>query len=492
MSSSRSVARAARPLLQHSSSAPRLRSATPSTSAIAGSSSPLASSSAASSSAASSSSSSSSSASSSALHTSSHRAASPAAVASTAVAGGASSSPLDRHAPASHLPQLARKDAALYAALRPPPLSAVAALAARLNLLPASLDAPTRSRRIQLVYQACTHPSFQELVKKAAEQGGLHLEVSGAGLVRKSPEANPLDSLQYLPQQIASPDADAPAAADAGLANRALSTVGNSLLGMMASEYLHLRYPNLPTRVLKAAVAAYVGPSTLADVAGEIGLGGQGILRWNRQARVPTRSAPAPTKGDIAAKSAPSRTRGLLSRDVSADAMRALVAVIFQELGLSAARHFITTHFLSRNLDLASLLKFADPKRALSATCAKHGREAPQSRLIAESGRLSINPIFVVGVYSGMQKVGEGSGSSIRMAEYRAAEDALRRLFLAQTPIEDLNLPSTTLDAVYGPKDGRKPFIPSSIPVYDGAGKTYSPLPLGACEVLEAAGKDRQ
>lgn len=62
--------------------------------------------------------------------------------------------------------------------------------------------------------------------------------------------------------------------------NANLSVVGNSLLGLFAAEYLHASYPHLPTRVLKAAVSAYVGPMTCATVAKE--MGATPLLRWNR------------------------------------------------------------------------------------------------------------------------------------------------------------------------------------------------------------------
>ncbi|CDW99338.1 hypothetical protein [Sporisorium scitamineum] len=381
-----------------------------------------------------------------------------------------------------HLPRLARSEPELYAAVRPPPLSAFAALTARLGLIPSSLDPQTRDHRIRLVYQACTHPSFQALVDQVNASANLQLEPSAAvsGLAKKQ-GASALDAAQFLTLP------------EGGVEHHAaLATVGNSLLGMLATEHLHLRYPNLPTRVLKAAVSAYVGPSTLSDVGTELGLSAQGILRWNKQARVPASSnltqkrggrgaLPRTLSSSTASASSSAQMRTLLSRDVAADAMRALVAVIFQEQGLSAARNFITSHFLNRSLNLADLLKFNDPKLALSSTCAKYGKQPPQSRMIAESGRLSISPVFVVGVWSGATKIGEGSGSSIRMAEFRAAEDALRRLYLTETPLGDFDLPSCTLDAQF---DGSV-----------GEGKveerSFTPQPIGEAEVLTAAGKSR-
>ncbi|CCF52639.1 hypothetical protein NDA10_001604 [Ustilago hordei] len=391
-----------------------------------------------------------------------------------------------------HLPRLARTEPELYAAVRPPPIAAFAALTARLGLIPISVDAATRERRIRLVHQACTHPSFQALVDKVNASANLQLESSAtvSGLAKKE-GASPLDSAQFLSL---SPKG--------GVEHHAaLATVGNSLLGMLATEFLHLRYPNLPTRVLKAAVSAYVGPQTLADVGAELGLAGQGILRWNKEARIPTQSNLNQKRGGRGATprslfpsffssgsgsgsgSGLNSMRTLLSRDVAADSMRALTAVIFQEQGLSSARSFVTSHFLNRSLNLSSLLKFNDPKHALVSTCAKYGKQAPQSRMIAESGRLSISPIFVVGVWSGATKIGEGSGSSIRMAEFRAAEDALRRLYLAETPLGDFDLPSATLDSEFTGMAGEK--------VVE-RGRVFSAQPIGETEVLAVAGKSRQ
>ena len=83
-------------------------------------------------------------------------------------------------------------------------------------------------------------------------------------------------------------------------------------------------------------------------------------------------------------------------------------------------------------------------------------------RLLSETGRFSNSPIFVVGVYSGADKLGEGFGASLKMAEYRvsvspsffcltvtdlvsqAAEDALHRVYLTRTPDELLQLPTST------------------------------------------------
>ncbi|WFD23330.1 54S ribosomal protein L3 mitochondrial [Malassezia equina] len=347
-------------------------------------------------------------------------------------------------APQGRLPSMARSHPAVWTSLRAQVPSAIASLGARVHLLPASISEEDRRRRTELVRVACTHPSLLAVQATAREIALSHSE-----------------------------RAEVPELDEHIVHNAQLATLGNALLGLLASEHFHLKFPHLPTRVLKAFVSAYVGPSTLANVGAELGILGQGVQRWDRTgSSVITR-----TLARGATTSVP-----LLSKDVAAQSMRALVAVMFQEIGMAATRGFVHGQILSRRLDLANLLKFRDPKRVLSSTCKKYGKPAPQSHLLAETGRLSINPVFVVGTFSGAIKLGEGTGSSIRMAEYRAAEDALRRLYLSELPDGSFTLPSTTLDAS---RAGHGP-MPHSL--QNAAARLMSTQfeaqPLGRSEVL--------
>lgn len=119
-----------------------------------------------------------------------------------------------------------------WAALQPPPPSALTAFTHRIGL-GSIVDSPDTIRR------ACTHKSFVNLHAK------------------------------YYPSS------------PAPLTNAGLAALGNSLLGLFVAEYLHASYPHLPTRVLKAAVSAHVGPLTCASVAQE--MGATPLLRWHRQ-----------------------------------------------------------------------------------------------------------------------------------------------------------------------------------------------------------------
>lgn len=124
---------------------------------------------------------------------------------------------------------------------------------------------------------------------------------------------------------------------------------------------------------------------------------------------------------------------------------RTHLPVLLNRQGFVAARSFVHSHFLSRLLpdptttlasptaisDLVPLLKFDRPTHLLANKLRSFSLPSPSHRLLKESGRLSSRPTFLSGVFSGDKKIGEGFGSSIKMSEHRASEDALRRLYFA-------------------------------------------------------------
>lgn len=126
----------------------------------------------------------------------------------------------------------------------------------------------------------------------------------------------------------------------------------------------------------------------------------------------------------------------------SAGFVRALTGAIYLHAGTSVAKAFHRAHILSRHLQLHELFHFTHPTRDLSRLCAREGFEPPVARLISETGRLSGTPVFVVGVFSGDDKLGEGAGVSLNEARVRAAAAALRSWYLYSPREEDIIVPS--------------------------------------------------
>ena len=99
---------------------------------------------------------------------------------------------------------------------------------------------------------------------------------------------------------------------------------------------------------------------------------------------------------------------------------------------------------MERSLAMEQLFSFKAPERELMMLCKREGFQLPVPRLIAETGRQSVAPVFVVGIYSGSDKLGEGQGSSLSEAKFRANSNALKAWYLYEQT--DVDLPSVNED----------------------------------------------
>ena len=186
---------------------------------------------------------------------------------------------------------------------------------------------------------------------------------------------------------------------DTELNNESLEFIGKRVVGLFATEYVHCKYPTLHPGALNTTLRAFVGNKSLHKIATEVGL--QHTVQWK-----------APVDDSVK----------LGHATVMADCFNALVGAIYQEQGQEAAKKFIHSFILSRDFDVRPSIKVQEPKRHLTALLKQLNKEPAQSRLLSETGRASSSPVFVVGIFSGKNKLGEGFGSSIKMAEFRVSE----------------------------------------------------------------------
>ncbi|KAI8638895.1 ribonuclease III domain-containing protein [Parasitella parasitica] len=199
--------------------------------------------------------------------------------------------------------------------------------------------------------------------------------------------------------------------------NATLEFIGKKVSGLFVTEYIHSRYPRIHPGAFNTTLRAYIGNKSFSKIATEVGL--QHTVDW----RAPE---------DDSAK--------LGQSTVLADCMHALIGAIYQEKGQDAAKKFIHDFVLSRDFDLRPTIKVQEPKRHLSMLLKQLNREPAVSRLVSETGRHSSSPVFNVGIFSGENKLGEGFGSSLKMAEFRACQDALTSYYGQEC--KDFTLPS--------------------------------------------------
>lgn len=155
-------------------------------------------------------------------------------------------------------------------------------------------------------------------------------------------------------------------------------------------------------------------------------------------------------------------TAPLPSESAYSNFVKAVVGSVFLHGGREAAKAFVKSHILSRHLEISTLFQFTLPERELARLCQREGFEYPVARILSETGRRSRSPVFVVGIYSGNDMLGEGAGASLPEAKVRASVNALKAWYL------------------YSPAEGR---VPSDVEGGVG-GKEWEAVHIDIGEVI--------
>ncbi|MBK8215087.1 MAG: ribonuclease III [Myxococcales bacterium] len=183
--------------------------------------------------------------------------------------------------------------------------------------------------------------------------------------------------------------------------NQRLEFLGDSVLGLCVSEILALENPTADEGALTRMRAALVNAEALATWAREVGLG----------------DAIALGKG---AHSGTERQE----TNVLADAVEALVACVYDAVGLPGARALVR-EIVATRMARGEALDTRDPKSLLQEVVQAEGQPSPAYR-VRETRGPEHEPTFVVEVVVRDQVLGEGEGRSKRLAERAAAFAALR------------------------------------------------------------------
>ena len=178
-----------------------------------------------------------------------------------------------------------------------------------------------------------------------------------------------------------------------------LEFLGDRVLGLLVAELLVERHPDLDEGALTRRLVALVRREALLEVAQATGL--HDVLVRARD-------------GD-----------GRLAGTAAADAVEAVIAALFLDGGLDAARGFVRRHW--RDLVERAAEREYDPKTMLQEWGQSRGLDLPRYRVRSRRGPAH-RPEFEVCVSLGGGASGTGKGGSKRAAEQNAAAALLARL----------------------------------------------------------------
>jgi ribonuclease-3 len=185
--------------------------------------------------------------------------------------------------------------------------------------------------------------------------------------------------------------------------NEQLEFLGDAVLGLLASELLVSRYPDLGEGRLSQFKARLVSANHLHDRARQLDLGT--YLRLGRGEEV---------------------TGGRSKKTLLADALEAVIAAIYLDGGLEAARSFVLRHIVS-GVDLEQVAERQDCKSLLQELAQARGLPAPRYRTVGAAGPDHLK-VFTVEVSLGPGLSARAEGTSLKAAGQRAAEILVRRL----------------------------------------------------------------
>jgi ribonuclease III len=200
---------------------------------------------------------------------------------------------------------------------------------------------------------------------------------------------------------------------DAKADNEQMEFLGDAVLQLVASQELYQRFPHYHEGELSKLRAHLVNAHHLVSCAQRLQLGG--YLRLGRGEE---------------------KTGGRQKTALLSDAVEALLAALYLDGGLHAARAFILSHILEPELDRLSsdqsVVLSSDHKSRLQELLRASGRPEPHYEMIGEEGpahrRNFTMQVSVLDAGHQTEFSTQGSGNSKKAASQSAAKKALERL----------------------------------------------------------------
>lgn len=193
--------------------------------------------------------------------------------------------------------------------------------------------------------------------------------------------------------------------------NEQLEFLGDAVLDMLASEYLIAAFPEWSEGQLSKSRARLVNARSLESAARRLRLGEHFRLGRGEE-----------------------KTGGREKPALLADAYEAVIAAVYLDGGLDAAREVLRHSLFEQALEeRGERIAESDRKSALQEYLQGRGQPPAEYRVAGESGP-DHQKKFQIDVWVGGERMASGEGSTKKEAEQRAARRALERLEQTTTP----------------------------------------------------------
>ncbi len=183
-----------------------------------------------------------------------------------------------------------------------------------------------------------------------------------------------------------------------------LEFLGDAVLGLLLAEMLYVHYPDWDEGALSQLRARLAGQDALADRARKLELGSFLLLGRGEE-----------------------QTSGREKDSILADVLESLIAAIYRDSGLNAARMLVVKLFEELATSPELLVLGRDSKSELQEYLSLHDYSPPEYQPIEESGPPH-DRLFVFQIKVDDAIIGVGQGKSKKIAQQAAAAEALGKL----------------------------------------------------------------
>ncbi|MGI5895834.1 MAG: ribonuclease III [Oscillospiraceae bacterium] len=183
--------------------------------------------------------------------------------------------------------------------------------------------------------------------------------------------------------------------------NERLEFLGDSVLSVIVAEYLFLHFKHIPEGELTRLRASLVCEQALYEFSKKIHLGEFLLLGRGEE-----------------------NTGGRERPSILSDAFEAVIAAIFLDGGMEAAKPYVLS-FIPRDLSPKKSQNFTDYKTTLQEIIQQNREEKVEYVLTSESGP-DHNKTFEIDIHLNSNIIGTGTGKSKKQAEQNAAKEALK------------------------------------------------------------------
>ena len=195
--------------------------------------------------------------------------------------------------------------------------------------------------------------------------------------------------------------------------NERLEFLGDSVLGLVTSEFLYRRHPDEHEGQLTKTKSLLVSKAILSRRALRMGLG-RFVLMSHSEVE----------------------SGGRQRLSILADAFESVIGAIYLDQGFEAGRAFIHKHLLAESDAITSDKRHTNYKSHLQEYVQNAFRTHPVYRIRSEYGP-DHSKHFMVEVMVGKRTLGEGRGHNKKEAEQAAARDALEKVERVRRPTRD-------------------------------------------------------